>query len=416
MTKRTERYGLVSIDVLFAAIFDRYNIVAGRPTLPQELIDFILDRTDEKSLIACARVARSFRYTSQKHIFANVILAPSSRYWSKSKALTFKRFSQILSNSPHLALDVRSLTLVEGTGLGSAKWMRKDAFPPLLSRLVNLTAISIGSDLIIDWDTFPPALIAALQATIALPSLTSISLHNLRFNRSAELVSFLQCCRNVHSLVFSRLAFKTSGISDPGVLDTRLGLSSLTMDPSLVPIIHSVTSTFDVRSLEYLHTTVSRPALEAEIQRLLDATENLAHCHLQLHHHNTDTSIINLQNLSCLRTLEITLFFEFSTAPDDFDPVRWTWNILATSRDPSPIQHVILNVNVEERDISYLFRLKEIERFLVAPAMSSLRRLTVNLGSFELDFNIYNCERDLSEAFPILWGRGMLAVGLFGVS
>ncbi|KAF7377950.1 hypothetical protein MSAN_00218900 [Mycena sanguinolenta] len=395
------------------------DTAAGRPTLPQELIDLILDRTDEQSLIACARVARSFRHTSQKHIFANVMLRPAFQYrrgWLRSKALTFKRFSQILSNSPHLAAHVHSLTLIEGTGLGSPKWMRKDAFPPLLSMLVNLTTISIGSDSLIDWDSFPPTLITGLQATVGLPSLTSVRLHHLRFDRSAELASFLQRCKNVESLVFSQLAFKNSGDNNTGVLDTRTALSSLTMHPSLIPVIHSVTNTFDVRSLEYLHTTVSSPALETETQHLLDATENLAHCHVELDHHHTDSSIINLQALACLRTLEITLFFELSTTPDGFDPVGWTGNILATSRDPSPIQHVVLNINVEEQDISDLFRLKELERFLVAPTMSSLRRLTVNLDSSDLDFDLYSCERDLSEAFPILSSRGMLAIGLFGVS
>ncbi|KAJ6461112.1 hypothetical protein C8R45DRAFT_1029204 [Mycena sanguinolenta] len=265
------------------------DTVAGRPTLPQELIDLILDRTDEKSLISCARVARSFRYTSQKHLFASVILEPASRYrhgWLRSKALTLKGFSQILSNSPHLAPHVHSLTLIEGTGLGSPKWMRKDAFPPLLSMLVNLTAISIGSHSSIDWDSFSPTLITALQAAVALPSLTSVHLHHLRFDRSAQLASFLQCCKNVDSLVLSRLAFKDSGDST-GFLDTGAALLSLTMDPSLTPVIHSVTNAFDVRSLGYLRTTVSRPALETETQRLLDATENLVHCHIQLHHHHS---------------------------------------------------------------------------------------------------------------------------------
>jgi hypothetical protein len=117
-----------------------------------------------------------------------------------------------------------------------------------------------------------------------------------------------------------------------------------------------------------------------------------------------------------LRTLEITLFFEFATSPDDYDPVSWAGNILATSPDPSPIQQIILNVNVDERDLSYLFRLEDLERFLVAPEMASLRKLTVNLDSFDLDFNIYNCQRDIREAFPILCGRDMLEIELLGVS
>ncbi|KAJ7916168.1 hypothetical protein B0H13DRAFT_374895 [Mycena leptocephala] len=101
------------------------------PRLPQELIDLILDlnASDKRSLKACSRVARSFRHTSQKHIFSDIRLMPASRYWIKSRYLTLQGFSQILSNSPHLALNVRSLTVIEGTGVGSVPWMRTDAFP-----------------------------------------------------------------------------------------------------------------------------------------------------------------------------------------------------------------------------------------------------------------------------------------------
>ncbi|KAF7368883.1 hypothetical protein MVEN_00214100 [Mycena venus] len=389
-----------------------------RPTLPQELIDLILDLTDKKSLKACARVARSFRPTSQKHIFSDVKLVPA-RSWLK-KSLTLKAFSQILSKSPHLALHVRSLTLVEGTGAGSARWMRTDAFPTILSMLVNLTTISVGSDLQMDWDSFPPALIMALHATVALPSLTSVRLHNFRFGRSAELICLLRSCQNLDSLALSGVSFKRldSTIStDSRVLDAlRSGLSSLTLDPALVPLLHSVTSSFNVRTLTHLRTTVCSPELEAETQRLLDATENLTHYHIHLSHHHTDSSTISLQNLSHLRTLEIALSFEFSTAPDDFDPVNWAGSILSTSQDPSPIQHVILNVNVDERDLLSLFRLEDLEPFLLAPEMTAVRKLTVNLDSFDVDFNIYSCQRDVREALPLLDARDMLEIGLLGVS
>jgi hypothetical protein len=288
------------------------------PRLPQELIDLILDlnASDKRSLKACSRVARflvskrcwsssnsciaryrSFRHTSQKHIFSDIRLMPASRYWIKSRYLTLQGFSQILSNSPHLALNVRSLTVIEGTGVGSVPWMRTDAFPAILSMLANLNNLSIESDLWLDWNSFPTTLITALHLTVALPSLTSIRLHHLRFDRSTELVSLLQSCRHIDSLVFSQVSVQItdSNDSDAAVSDTRLSLSSLTLDPSLLPLLHSVTSTVDAQSLRYLHTTVSTPEMEAEIQHLLDATENLGHYHVHLSHHHSMCSVFTIR-------------------------------------------------------------------------------------------------------------------------
>ncbi|KAK7048416.1 hypothetical protein R3P38DRAFT_2869219 [Favolaschia claudopus] len=387
-----------------------------RPTLPQELIDLILDVTDVKSLTACARVARAFRSTSQKHIFAEIRIVPPSRYWVKSKSLTFKAFSRVLAESPHLALSVRSLTLVEGTGVGSARWMRKDAFPEILSSLTSLTSLSIQSDVWLDWDSFPPALIQALQTTVALPSLTSVGLHHLRFRRSEELLSFLHSCSNVNSLVFSPVLVKSSSGGEVRLLNTRLGLASLTLDPSLVPVLHSVRSAFDMQSLRLLDTTITAPDLETETQNLLDESVNLEHLHIRLLHHHTDASNINIQRLSQLRTLELTLFFEFSTSPDNFDPVTWAANILSTTRPSVPIEHIVLNINIDERDLLYLSRLEALERALVSPQMASLHRLSVVVNSFEVDFNIYGCEEDIRSAFATLWQEGMLDMEFRGVS
>ncbi|KAJ7856766.1 hypothetical protein B0H14DRAFT_712061 [Mycena olivaceomarginata] len=246
--------------------------------------------------------------------------------------------------------------------------MRKDAFPAVLSMLVNLTDISVECEVLMDWNSFPPLVKEALHVTVALPSLVSVQLQHLSFDQSGDLTSFLQSCKHVDDLVLSGIAVRDIG-GNAG-LDPRLGLCSLTLGPSHLPLIHSVMSAFDMQSLWYLHVTVPIPELEAEIQHLLDGTENLEHFYVCLdHHHNT--SNIDLQSLTHLRTLEIALLFDFSTAPDGFDPVGWTGNIIATSCNPSPIQHVILNVRVDERDLSYLSRLKELERFLVAPEMSS---------------------------------------------
>jgi hypothetical protein len=129
-----------------------------------------------------------------------------------------------------------------------------------------------------------------------------------------------------------------------------------------------------------------------------------------------DTAIIDLHNLSHLRTLEISFPLEFATSPDEYDPIDWAGTILATSPDPSPIQHFFLNINIDEKDLPYLFRLEDLEPVLLAPSMAALRRVTVNVDSYDLDFGIYYCETDICEAFSVLCDREILEVEMLGVT
>jgi hypothetical protein len=163
--------------------------------------------------------------------------------------------------------------------------MRKDAFPAVLSMLVNLTDISVECEVLMDWNSFPPLVKEALHVTVALPSLVSVQLQHLSFDQSGDLTSFLQSCKHVDDLVLSGITVRDIG-GNAG-LDPRLGLCSLTLGPSHLPLIHSVMSAFDMQSLWYLHVTVPIPELEAEIQHLLDGTENLEHFYVCLDHHHS---------------------------------------------------------------------------------------------------------------------------------
>ncbi|KAJ7221350.1 hypothetical protein GGX14DRAFT_429461 [Mycena pura] len=383
--------------------------------VPQEIIDLILDFTDKKALKACSCVARSFRYTSQKHLFSDIRLKPSSRFWLKSD-LFIERFLKILTRSPHLALHVRALTLVEGTGIGSPVWMRTEQFASILVMFANLTKLSIESQLWLNWRSFPPALVTALHGTMALPTLTSVRLRHLRFEQSSELISLLQCSRNLEFLGLSQVYVRGIDNENAGILDSPLGLSSLELDPFLRPLIHSVTGAVDLQRLRFLRTTISSTELEAEAQRLLDSTVHLEHYHVHLSHHQTGTSTITLRDLRLLRTLEITVFFEFATSPDWCNPVAWAARVLSSVPSPSRIQHVILNVHVDERELRYLSRLADLEPVLTAPALAALRRVTVRLDALDVDFSISGGEREVGEALPALCRLGLLEIVLLGLT
>src|ERR1700761_2097574 len=207
-------------------------VEGGPTTVPQEIIDLILDFTDKKALKVCSCVARSFRYTSQKNLFSDIRLKPSSRFWLKSDSF-IERFLKVLTRSPHLALHVRALTLVEGTGIGSPAWMRTEQFASILVMFVNLTKLSIESQLWLNWRSFPPTLVTALHGTMALPTLTSVRLRHLRFEQSSELISLLQCSRNLEFLGLSQVYVRRIDNENAGILDLPLGLSSLELDPFL---------------------------------------------------------------------------------------------------------------------------------------------------------------------------------------
>ncbi|KAJ6627350.1 hypothetical protein B0H10DRAFT_381358 [Mycena sp. CBHHK59/15] len=386
-----------------------------RPTLPQELVDLILDFTDNTTLKACSRVARSFLYTSQMHIFSEIKLLPSQWFDFGKNSMTLPRFSRILSRSPHIALYVRSLTVVEGDGVISIPWIRKDVLPAVLSMLVNLKGFSMQSPRLLDWVSLPMTLKNSLQV-IHGSSLARIQLHKIRFDRSGGLISLLLGCRNLKSIKFQSVVVTTIDAQDPRIPDEhRLHLDSLELEPSL-PLVHSLLTSVDLRSLQHLYVFVSAPVSEPETQRILDGVETLVHCHLRLSHHHTDTSLIDIHKLRHLRTLELSMYFDFEYAPDGYDPVEWASNILDSVDKSNQIQTVTLNLNIEEFDPPYLGRLADLERFLVRPEMASLRTVKVNLDSYSVDFNIYGGGREIREAFPILIERQMLEIELLGVT
>ncbi|KAJ7720276.1 hypothetical protein DFH07DRAFT_307830 [Mycena maculata] len=396
---------------------DPSSMEVGPPTLPQELIDFILDQVaDARTYRTCSRVARSFRQTSQKHIFSHIELRPAYRYWGNSDS-SVRDLSRILLCSPHLALNVRSIILAHGNG--DAPWMSGDTFSKILHALVNLTKISIESDNDSDswlhWAHLPLPLMNAVQSTVSLPSLTSIRLHHVFFDRNTELVSLLQCCTNLDSLALFRLGVQTMDSDDTETRHIQFGPSSLEMQFCRLPLLHSVTSAVDLRRLRHFRITLLSPAMEAEIRDILDATEALVHCHISLSHSSTDADIISLRNLSLLRTLEITAFFDLAISPDGYDPVLWMRNVLATARGPSPIQQVILNLHVQESDLPYLSRLADLEALFIAPEMAVLRNVTVCLDSHDLDFSVQGGEWEVREAFPVLLDRELLEIKLLGV-
>ncbi|CAK5277941.1 unnamed protein product [Mycena citricolor] len=405
-------------DQLANTIMARDIASAELVTLPQELIDLILDLvTDQTTLKTCAIVSRSFRGTSQKKIFASISVVPLSR--SHKPKLTLNNLSQILYRSPHLAAHVHSLTLVEGTDSGSPPWMSSKYLPIVLSMLANLTHISIEASRCFDWEILPESSIIAIQTTFLLPSLTSIRFHNLEFTWGSDLIALLQCAQRAATLVFSQVYVGAGeDLTDIVVLDSRSCVTSLRLDPFSPPLMHSLAIGVNLSQLKSLHTTVDSPEMEAEVQGLLASLPSLETYHIHLTHHMSDTNFIDLSSLSRLHTLEVTLTFEFLTSPTGYDPVGWVGRILARVSQPSHVRTVILNIHVDENDLDYLARLNSLEAVILNPTsgLFSMRTLTIRLISLELDFDICGGERSIQEALPLIQARDSLQIELLGIT
>ncbi|KAJ7491193.1 hypothetical protein FB451DRAFT_1389921 [Mycena latifolia] len=83
-------------------------------SLPQELIDKVIDaaQDDLESLRTCSCASSSFRRRSQQHIFAHITILPPLT--DAEDPTPCQKFYDLLVSSPHLALYVKSLEIMEG--------------------------------------------------------------------------------------------------------------------------------------------------------------------------------------------------------------------------------------------------------------------------------------------------------------
>ncbi|KAJ7217390.1 hypothetical protein B0H12DRAFT_1241729 [Mycena haematopus] len=235
---------------------------------PQELIDLILAKTDKESLKSCALVAHSFRSTSQMLIFSDLTIGPSG--CDSIEAL--QCLADVLSASPHLALHVRTLRLVQAGLYEPCVWMQSNVFPTILCKFTNLESLNAG---IYNWKYLHSNCEQAIYTLITRSSLSSIELAGARLETNARLLSLLRCFpTSLKSVSFLDL---WAG-SYPNVHDDlnafaelhQLCLASLRLD-SIAPVLFDwAIRSVDPECLRYLHTTVEEDTMNV-VQQLLDS-------------------------------------------------------------------------------------------------------------------------------------------------
>ncbi|KAF7364756.1 hypothetical protein MVEN_00345500 [Mycena venus] len=327
---------------------------ASRATCPQELIDLILGKTDsadKETLKSCALVARSFRPTSQELIFSDLTILPSGC----DSISALQRLADVLSASPHLALHVRTLHLVQPGFYEPCVWMKSDILPAIFSMFTKLGSLDIR---VYNWDSFHSNCEQAIYALITRSSLSSIELKEARLKTNARLLSLLQCLPSSLKSASFLNVFADDHLpyrDDPKSAFTelhQLRLASLHLDSFAPTLFHWAIRTVDLNCLRHLHTTVEEDTMN-DVQQLLDGAAYVETYHISFgsvfsHHENP-----NLEKMLGLRTLEISVTLDWEEIEEvggqgQHNPLNDAMRTLDTA--PHTITHLVLNLNIWNPD------------------------------------------------------------------
>nr|GAT44515.1 predicted protein [Mycena chlorophos] len=348
------------------------------PRLPQELLDLILDLvTDTPTLKSCALAARSLLYTAQKHLFTRLTIFPAARTvgWRPWRTpLNPTKLAELFAASPALATHVRELTLLSDSGSGNPAWLGQGPVPVSRTLYVftGLTTLVIESRVTrLSWLQFPGPLKAALCALVALPSMTSVTLRNIRFTSTTHLMDLLSGGKALRHLTLGLIMAATSPGPASGEMQEvpaqeLLALESITLDAFSGTLFTALANQIDPRALRNLDIKVRGPPYEALAQNLVLAhAENLHTLRVALGHEHTDASTIDLRTLPRLHTLELAVELAYMYKPDDYAPLRWVSHILGRLFQPehdseSPrlgLRTLVLDMFVDDADLRHGGRL-----------------------------------------------------------
>ncbi|KAJ7044397.1 hypothetical protein C8F04DRAFT_1174830 [Mycena alexandri] len=317
---------------------------AASATFSQELIDRILGDTDKDTLKSCALVARSFRTTSQKLIFSDLTILPPGC----DSIPALQRLANLLSASPHLALHVRTLRLVQPSFYAPCVWMQSDILPVILPLFTHLASLRIS---IYNWDFFHSDCEQAIHTLITQSQLSSIELEEARFQTNVKLLAFLQCYPA--SLQFASLRHvytHRSNLNDAFIEFDPLHLTSLHIDSHASAPYHWAMRAVDPKHLRDLQTDAQKSTLKF-VQRLLDGAVHVETYHISLRDSFFNRQTTNLRSMPSLRTFELSVELEWAEihkAQGRYNPLNDVTRTLTTA--PQTVEHLILNLQIRHSD------------------------------------------------------------------
>jgi hypothetical protein len=344
---------------------------ASRATCPQELIDLILGETDSADLASCALVARSFRPTSQKLIFSDLTILPPGR----DNIPALQRLADVFSASPHLALHVRTLHLVQPSFYERCVWIQSDIPSAILSVFTNLESLNIR---VYKWDHLHSDCEQAIYALITRSPLSSIEVEGARLETDARLLSLLRCLpASLESVSFLSVFADDWSSSDelqstPAEL-RQLRLASLRLDSYTPMLFQWAIRAVDPKCLRHLYTMVKDKTMD-DVQELLHSALEVETYHLSFwssfcacfhifyrcfRQINLGTCYIahqeipDLSKMQGLRTLEISVKLDWDEIVEvggqgRHNPLNDAMRTLDTA--PHSVEHLILNLKIYNPD------------------------------------------------------------------
>jgi len=199
---------------------------------PVEIVDNIFSRLDYHSLEASSAAAPFLSRIAERHLYADIALVAWYGCKDSKLPLTIAQLSNLLSERPHIASHVFSLTIEISQSISVDQYL--EAFPQVIRLLQNLRKITIerphGPPYFWDegWSKLPESFRSSLEYSLRLPSMQELEVIGI----IAIPLSFLHDCTGIEILKLQGCT-----ISDPELNSPHGG--PLIRDLSLVDVRHS---------------------------------------------------------------------------------------------------------------------------------------------------------------------------------
>ncbi|KAJ7627509.1 hypothetical protein DFH06DRAFT_1141677, partial [Mycena polygramma] len=289
-------------------------------------------------------------------IFSDLTILPPGR----DTIPALHRLADVLSTSPHLALHVRTLHLVQPDIYQPGVWMKSDTvLPAILSKFTSLQTLEVQ---IYNWD--PEYLHEACEQAIyaLIPSLSSIELKEARMRSSGMLVPLLRDLpASLRSAsfwnVFATDRWPWSDDDESESIPARLQLVSLQLNSYAPALFDWAIQAVDLNCLRSLHTLFDEEMMSV-IQELIDGAVCVETYHLSFKSVFSHDESPNLEKMQGLRTLEITVRLDWDEIVEvegegRHNPLEDAMRSLDTA--PHTVEHLILNLEMWNPDYLYHF-------------------------------------------------------------
>ncbi|KAJ7654292.1 hypothetical protein B0H17DRAFT_1214387 [Mycena rosella] len=282
-------------------------------TVPHELIAAIVDELedDRESLKACSMVATAFCPPSQRHLFRSMWLHRANwQFYTVAQQAphrgtsipsgTIRRVSSLLSESPHLAIYVRDLTIDLPDSADEDVPLEQ-----ILQAVLNLERFVI-SGLFVRWGDLPLPLASAILDIFARPALERLHLLNMQGVPAPAVLRVLSFVR-VLSIDHTTFAEEDEGSSESAWPLSAPRLHHLILSTSIPPTYALMLSPRAPR-LTHLKKVLlrvdisARPHAERLLSSIADTLEELELDCGDL------SSPLHLPNLPNLRSLTLRIF------------------------------------------------------------------------------------------------------------